>query len=145
VSRADRFRWYFRIGNRLEALSLRWLGTSGGKLVRRSVLLLETTGRRTGKRRWAPVVYWKEDDSYFIGGGAAGMSRVDWIANLNADPNAAVWIRRKRIPVVAHRLKGKAYKRAREYAFERWPHAVKYVRRSGRPIPYFRLDAVTRG
>jgi deazaflavin-dependent oxidoreductase (nitroreductase family) len=140
VSRADRFHWYWRISNRLEAFFLRWLGTSGSKLVRRSVLLLETTGRRTGKRRRAPVVYWKEGDSFFVGGGAAGMSRVDWVANLNANPNAAVLVGRKRMPVVATRLKDKAYERARDYAFERWPYAVKYVRKSGRPIPYFRLD-----
>ena len=139
-SRADRFRWYWRISNRLEALSLRWFGTSGSKLVRRSILLLETTGRRSGRTHRTPVVFWKEGESFFVGGGAAGMTRVDWLANLYADPRAIVRVGRKSTPVVAHKLAGAEYERAKTYAFERWPHATKYVARSGRPIPYFRLD-----
>ncbi len=119
---------------------MRRLGTSGSKLLRGSVLLIETTGRRTGKRRRTPVVYWEEGRSFFVGAGAAGMTRVDWVANLRAEPRAVVWVGRKPVDVVAHELEGAAYEHARDFAFQRWPNAVKYVARSGRPIPYFRLD-----
>ncbi len=140
-SHADSFRWYWRTSNRLEALVLRRLGTSGSNIWRRgAVLLLETTGRQTGRRRRAPVVYWKEGESFFVGGGAAGMTRVDWVANLRADQRAAVWIRRERISVVACLLTGEAEERARATAFAKWPNAPKYEARSGRRIPYFRLD-----
>lgn len=67
------------------------------------------------------------------------MSRVDWVANLRAQPRAWVWIRRRRIPVAAHELTGDEYERAREEALEHWPDAPKYETRSGRTIPYFRL------
>lgn len=137
----DRLRWLFRIANRLEALQLRLLGTSGmALLTRRSILLLETTGRRTGQQRRTPVAYWEEPGGdLIIGGGAAGMTRVDWVANLRAHPDAAVWARRRRIPVSARELTGDEYERVRERAFERWPNAPKYETRSGRRIPYFRL------
>lgn len=137
----DRLRGLFRIANRLEAVQLRLLGTSGmALLTRRSILLLETTGRRTGRQRRTPVAYWQEPDGdLIIGGGAAGMTRVDWVANLRAHPDTAVWIRRRRISVSARELTGDEYEHVRERAFERWPNAPKYETRSGRRIPYFRL------
>ncbi len=67
------------------------------------------------------------------------MTRVDWVANLRALPRAHVWIGRRRIPVLARELVGEEYERVRREAFERWSDAPTYERRSGRPIPYFRL------
>jgi len=142
-ARPDRWRPLWRITNRFESLELRWLGTSGITLLGRTdVLVLETTGRRTGKRRRTPVAYWTDDGAYFLGGGAAGMSRVDWVANLRANPDAAVWVRRRRLPVVAHELDGDDYERVRAEAFRRWPDAPSYEMRSGRRIPYFKLRVV---
>lgn len=140
-NRFDLLRPILRLTNRLEAAQLRFAGTSGMRVLRRTpVLLLETTGRRTGRLRRAPVAYWEgADGDLYIGGGAAGMTRVDWVANLRADPRAHVWIRRRRIPVTARELQGEEYERVSAEAFERWPAAPGYERRSGRPIPFFRL------
>lgn len=140
--RADRCRPLWRISNRLESAALRYLGTSGiGMIGRRTILALETTGRRTGRTRRTPVAYWRgHDGALFIGGGAGGMSRVDWVANLRANTAAAVWIGRRRIPVTGTELSGDAYERTRRHALSKWPDAALYERMSGRPIPYFRLD-----
>jgi deazaflavin-dependent oxidoreductase (nitroreductase family) len=142
VGRADRYRPLWRVSNRLESAALRYLGTSGIALIgRRRVLVLETTGRKTGRARRTPVAYWRGGDgTLFIGGGAGGMSRVDWVANLRADPAAAVWIGRRRSPVIATELSGDASEQARRHAFAIWPDTARYERASGRPIPYFRLD-----
>ena len=52
----DRTRPLWRIGNRSEAFLLRRLGFSPMSLLNKaSVLLLETTGRRSGRRRFTPV------------------------------------------------------------------------------------------
>lgn len=137
---ADRFRWYWKISNRLEAFQVRRTGTSGIALIRRSqALVLETTGRRTGRRRRTPLMYWSADGHFFIGGGAAGMTRVDWVANLRSNPVAAAWIKRRRIPVIGRELRSGEYEVAKSHAFRLWPNAAKYER-SGRPIPYFRLE-----
>lgn len=142
AGRADLHRRLWRLSNRLESAAIRRLGTSGIALIaRRSVLLLETTGRKTGRARRTPVAYWRDGDgTLFIAGGAGGMSHVDWVANLRACPAASVWLRRRRHPVIATELAGDAYELARKRAFSLWPDVARYERRSGRPIPYFRLD-----
>jgi deazaflavin-dependent oxidoreductase (nitroreductase family) len=108
---------------------------------RGKVLALETVGRRSRRMRYTPVGYWQDDHgAYVIGGGAAGMATVpDWVKNLRATPNAAVWIRRCRMPVIARELTGDDRTRAQEHATTIWPGVPGYERKSGRVIPYFRL------
>jgi deazaflavin-dependent oxidoreductase (nitroreductase family) len=140
---ADRTRPLWRIGNRWEVAQLRRLGTSGMTVLRRSpVLVIESTGRKTGRLRAAPLAYWSDaDGAFFVGGGAAGMTCVpDWVANLRADPQATVIVRRKRISVRAEELAGQAYHEARAQAISFWPSVPKYEHRSGRHVPYFRLS-----
>lgn len=130
----------FRIGNRWEVMLLRRFGVSGMSLLRRSPLLvIETIGRRTGRRRAAPVAFWENDGAFYIGGGAGGMTRVDWVANLRHCADAAVVVRRERIDVHAHELAGSEYDEARQHALTLWHGIPRYERVSGRPVPYFRL------
>jgi deazaflavin-dependent oxidoreductase (nitroreductase family) len=136
----------WRIGNRIEAFEQRHLGTSVMSLLNPgSVLVVETSGRRTGRRRWAPVAYWLEDTGAFVvGGGAAGMTvDPDWVRNLRARPDAAVWVRRRRVPVIARELTGEARDEAHRHAITIWRGVPKYERRSGRAVPYFRLVPAT--
>jgi hypothetical protein len=74
----DRTRPLWRVGNRMEAFQLRWLGLSPMALLNRGrVLVIETTGRRTGRRRFTPVGYWQDGEgAFFVGGGAAGQTRL---------------------------------------------------------------------
>ena len=142
-NRRDRLRFWWRYGNKIEVWELRHFGTSGMSILGRNrMLVVETTGRKTGRRRRTPVAYWQDGDAIFIGGGAAGMSRVDWLANIRAQPLCAVWLKRERLEVVATELQGAEYDKAREYAFARWPFTTKYEAMSGRRVPYFRLDRV---
>lgn len=139
-TRADRFRWYWKFTNRLEAFEVRAFGNSGfGIVLRRPVLMLQTTGRRTRRRHRVVVAYLTDGDRIVIGGGAAGMTRVDWVANLRANAEAVIFVGRERREVVARELRGAEEDAAREQAFARFPGAWKYER-SGRRIPYFRLD-----
>lgn len=121
---------------------MRYAGTSAIALItRRTVLALETTGRRTGRTRLTPVAFWRDPDgALIIGGGAAGMSRVDWVANLRAQPAAAVWIGRRRRLVIATELSGEPYEQARRHAVTRWREVARYERMAGRQIPCFGLD-----
>lgn len=148
---ADRWRPLIRLANRIEALQVRFLGVSGVSLVRRrDVLLLETTGRRSGRRRRVCLSYLPDSghhsrgDAYLVGGGAGGMTKVDWVANLRVHPEATVWVRRRRTAVIAEEVTGEEEQQVRRTAFERWPDAPKYERASGRKIPYFRLIPVVR-
>jgi len=63
-----------------------------GSLVKDYVLLLTTTGRKTGKLRQTPLEhrYDKANDRYFIMAGWAG--RTDWYRNIMADPHVRVQV-----------------------------------------------------
>src|SRR5687768_5127325 len=108
TTRIDRLRPWIRLVTKFEVMQVRWLGVSGVSVTRRrNVLVLETIGRRTGKRRRAVATYLRDrDGSFRIGGGAGGMTRVDWVANLRACSDAVVYVRRHRIDVSVEELHG---------------------------------------
>ena len=138
---ADRLRPLIRLANRIEVLQLRLFGVSGVSLLRRrDVLVLETIGRRTGKRRCAPVTYLRgPDGSFRIGGGAGGMTRVDWVANLRAMEETTVHVRRRRLTVAVRELQGEARDAAHAAAVARFPEVGRYEEVSDRRVPYFEL------
>lgn len=136
----DRSRPILRLAT--ESFELRLFGRSLMTVLRPGgVLVLETRGRRSGRRHTVPVAYLPDEpDGFVIGGGAAGMTRIaDWVLNLRSHPRAAVVIRRHRIEVIAIELHGEARERAHDRAREVWPSVDDYERRSGRPVPYFHL------
>jgi F420H(2)-dependent quinone reductase len=84
---------------------------SGGRLMAKvaqaPVLLLTTTGRRSGQRRTAPVCYLLDGERLVVIGSNAGNSHPPaWALNLLADPEAEVELRRKRQPVTARVAEG---------------------------------------
>jgi deazaflavin-dependent oxidoreductase (nitroreductase family) len=82
-------------------------GRVGGKLDKAPVMLLETTGRRSGKTRVAPVVYLDDGGSLVVIGSNAGNEGAPaWALNLVANPDAAVEIRGERRPVRARVAEG---------------------------------------
>jgi deazaflavin-dependent oxidoreductase (nitroreductase family) len=107
-------RFYSRASQLMGATGLRWMGRlniplyrlSGGRLMGKvneaPVLLLTTTGRKSGQRRTAPVVYLADGESYVVIGSNAGHSRTPaWSLNLQANPEAEVEVGRSRRPVRA--------------------------------------------
>ena len=84
-------------------LAYRWSrGLVGGKAAGLPVLLLTTTGRKSGKRRTRPLGYLEDGHNYVVIGSNAGQSRNPaWVLNLQSDPQATVQVKGARIPVVA--------------------------------------------
>lgn len=104
---SDRF--YSRISSSLGARGLRWTGRlnvpvyrlSGGRVGGRvgaaPVLLLTTTGRRSGELRTAPVVYLADGENVVLIDTNAGNERLPaWSLNLKAKPEAEVEQGRRR-------------------------------------------------
>ena len=109
---SDRF--YTRLSMAAPAAALRAVGklnvpvyraTGGrvfGSLDGVPVLLLTTTGRKSGQRRTAPVVYLRDGERLVVIGSNAGNVRAPaWALNLEANPNADVEIGRERRSVRA--------------------------------------------
>jgi deazaflavin-dependent oxidoreductase (nitroreductase family) len=77
------------------------------KVNRAPVLLLTTTGRKTGQRRTAPVVYLPDGDNITIINTNAGHEKVPaWSLNLKAKPQAEVEIGGERRRVLARVAEG---------------------------------------
>jgi deazaflavin-dependent oxidoreductase (nitroreductase family) len=114
---SDRF--LSRFSNSLGARGLRWAGrlnvplyrASGGRLGARvgraPVLLLTTTGRRSGQPRTAPVVYLADGERFVVINTNAGNAPTPaWSLNLRANPEAEVEVGSRRVRVRARIAEG---------------------------------------
>ena len=129
-----------RIATRIATTQVRYLGASGVSLTRRrAVLVLEPGGRRTGRRRRVVLSYLEREGRMVVGGGAGGMTKVDWVANVRHHPDVTIWVRRRRVDARVRELAGDEYEAARRDALARWPEVARYEEVSGRPVPYFEL------
>ncbi len=109
---SDRF--YTRVSSTMPAWMLKATGKlnipiyrlSGGRLFGSldgtPVLLLTTTGRKSGQQRTAPVAYMRDGERIVVIGSNAGNVRPPaWALNLEANPEAEVETGRKRSKVRA--------------------------------------------
>ena len=77
-------------------------GTVGGYFEGATVLLLHTTGRRSGREHVTPVVYLPDDGRWVVIGSKGGApADPDWVRNLEADPEATIEVGTETIPVRA--------------------------------------------
>jgi F420H(2)-dependent quinone reductase len=108
-----------RLSHSLGATGLRWVGKMnvplyrasggriGGKVGRAPVLLLTTTGRRSGELRTAPVVYLADGENVVVINTNAGNAPIPaWSLNLKANPEAEVELGRERRKVRARVAEG---------------------------------------
>lgn len=65
-----------------------------GPVIGRRILLLTTTGRKTGLARVTPLQYELVGGCYYVG--AARGLRTDWFRNIQADPRVAVQVKNQR-------------------------------------------------
>jgi len=59
-----------------------------GPIVGKIVLLLTTTGRKSGKKRVTPLQYEKIGEDYYLG--AARGLKADWVRNIQSNPQVEV-------------------------------------------------------
>lgn len=100
------------------------------------LLLLTTTGARTGQRRAVPLTYLPDGDRYVVTAGNAGSDRHPaWYHNLAADPDVTVEAGTETFKAVAA-IVGEP---ERATLYERfaavYPQLADYQNRTARPIP----------
>ncbi len=80
-------------------------GLVGHKSGTGPILLLTTTGRRTGRPRTNPLLYLADGDDYVVVGSNGGRDRAPaWSLNLFARPEAIVQVGRKKMAAKAEIL-----------------------------------------
>jgi deazaflavin-dependent oxidoreductase (nitroreductase family) len=94
-----------RVFSRIHITLYRWTdGIIGGRIFGNRMLLLTTTGRKTGQLRTTPVAYLTIGDAMVIVGGAAGAAKQPaWWLNLESHPEAQVRVGRRKLQVCATR------------------------------------------
>lgn len=118
-----------RVGGRLDSAS----GV-------RPILLLRTTGCRTGRPRTTPLVYLEEGDTWIAVASNAGRDQDPaWVHNLRAEPSAAIVIGRDTIDVIASEL-DTAEAAAIQPALDAMnAQYAEYRKLTDRPIPVIRF------
>jgi deazaflavin-dependent oxidoreductase (nitroreductase family) len=115
-------------------------GKVGGHWEGRNLLLLTTTGRKSGRAHTTPMVFTPDADRLLVYASKGGAPRhPDWYLNLVADPRVIVEAGGERYDAIATPLEGE--ERDREFALqaERVPTFAEYQDKTDRVIPVVAL------
>ena len=143
-----RLLWLRRTSPLLTRGHARLIGWSGGR-IRRSflftggmpLLVLTTTGRKSGQRRSTPLGFLPFGDGYAVVASNAGSDRVPaWWLNLQADPHAEVLVDRSRRVVRARPATDEEHDRVWSDFARLNPGFDEYRNLTTRPIPVVILE-----
>ncbi len=116
-------------------------GKVGGQFEGFPLLLLTSTGAKSGAERVNPVGYFDVDDRIYVVGSAAGRDKSPaWVFNIRAHPDVQVEIGSDPPkPVVANELPRDERDRIFAVVKDRAPGFAEYEKRTDRVIPIFEL------
>lgn len=133
--------WLRRIGKLNVPVYKLTRGRLMGRIGSAPVLLLTTTGRRSGEPRTAPVVFSRDGDALVVIGSNAGNARVPaWALNLRANPDAEVQVRGERRRVRARVSEGSERERLWKLVNEDYAGFDDYKQLTDREIGVFVLE-----
>ena len=115
----------------------RLLGGRGfvGRLGHAPLLLLTTTGRKSGKPRTAPVIYVPGPDPALVASNGGAKAHPLWFRNLEVHPDAEIVIGSETRRVTAETATGEERERLWERAVELYPSFADYQKQTERQIP----------
>jgi deazaflavin-dependent oxidoreductase (nitroreductase family) len=118
-------------------------GKVGGQFDGAPLLLLHTTGARTGQERVNPVMYRTDGDRLVVFASKAGAdTNPDWFHNLSAHPRVRVEVGAETRDVVARVADETERARLWEAQKSEWPGFAGYEKRTDRQIPVVILEPV---
>ena len=118
-------------------------GRIGGRVWGLSILLLTTTGRRSGRARTTPLCFLPDGDALVVVASNGGMDWYpDWWLNLLEQPRAEVLVGRERRAVVARRAAPAEHERIWAELTAIAPGYLRYRARTQREIPLVLLERV---
>lgn len=106
-----------------------------------SVLILTTTGRRSGEARSSPLIYRRRGEDYVVVASKGGAAEdPDWYRNLTADPDVEVQVRGDRFPARARTATPSERAELWSLMTEQWPAYDSYQEKTDREIPVVVLE-----
>jgi deazaflavin-dependent oxidoreductase (nitroreductase family) len=117
-------------------------GRVGGRLWDLPVVLLTTTGRRSGKERTVPLCSFRDGDDVVVIASYGGLDQPPaWWLNLEANPQAELLTGRERRAVTARNADPAERSRLWAEVTARAPGYLEYERRTDREIPVVILQS----
>lgn len=142
-------RWFgINVSARIDPLLMRLTGGRVSTLFGAPVMLLTTTGRRSGQPRTVPVLYFTEGDDVFVIASSFGRaSHPAWYHNLRASRHAKLTARARTGDYVASEVldpdeRLRLYRRG-ERLYRGWRQYEAMAGAAGRQIAVFRLTPGT--
>jgi deazaflavin-dependent oxidoreductase (nitroreductase family) len=118
-------------------------GKVGGPFEGAPMLLLHTTGAKSGKERVNPVVYQGDGHRLVVFGSKAGApTHPDWYHNLRANPRVKVEVGTDLFDVDARVAEGEERERIWTRQKAQMPGFAEYEQKSSRQIPVIVLERV---
>jgi deazaflavin-dependent oxidoreductase (nitroreductase family) len=115
-------------------------GRVGGQFEGAPLLLLTTTGARTGTPRVAPMMYLAEGERLFVFASKAGApNNPDWFHNLVAHPDVGVELGSDTFAATAVVVEGEERERIYAEQASRFPGFAEYQAKTDRVIPVVEL------
>ena len=118
-------------------------GKVGGQFAGAPLLLLNTTGAKSGKQRTNPMMYLADGDRLLVFASKAGApTNPDWYHNLVAHPTATVEVGEETFAVKAAEVTGAERDRLYAKQAELYPGFAEYEEKTDRKIPVVALERV---
>jgi deazaflavin-dependent oxidoreductase (nitroreductase family) len=115
-------------------------GRVGGQFEGAPILLLTTTGAKSGLSRTSPMMYLAEGDRRFVFASKAGApTNPDWFHNLKANPQVTVEIGSETFGARAQEVVGAERDRIYAEQASRFPGFAEYQEKTTRTIPVVEL------
>jgi deazaflavin-dependent oxidoreductase (nitroreductase family) len=107
------------------------------------ILLLTTSGRKTGRQTTVPLIYEHDGDRYVIVASKGGAPRhPGWYLNLAKHPKVEVQVEGDVFGARARTAEGAERERLWKLAARQWPDYDEYAKRTDREIPVVVLERV---
>ena len=104
------------------------------------LVLITTTGRRSGEPRTTPMMFHRDGDRVLvIASNVGAAAHPDWYRNLAADPHVTVEIGDETYPALATTTEGADRERVWAELKERYPFFADHEVKAGRTIPVVAL------
>jgi deazaflavin-dependent oxidoreductase (nitroreductase family) len=108
-----------------------------------TVLLLTTTGRKSGQKHTTPLIYQLDgDDPVIVASKGGAPDHPGWYLNLTKDPEVEVQIKGEKFRARARAAEGEERERLWRLMNEIWPHYEEYQTKTGRQIPVVVLERI---
>ena len=106
-----------------------------------SILLLSTTGRRSGERHTTPLIYGRDGDDYVVVASKGGSDQhPGWYVNLREQPEVEVQVLGDRFPARARTATADERSELWREMTSHWPDYDAYQQRTSREIPVVVLE-----